>query len=191
MTETSEKLIERLCEVTSDIKNSFGGFSAEQLNWKPTRDQWSVAQCIEHLIATNESYFPKIKEAVEGDLKPNLWSRVPFWSGFVGYMIKRSVAPENTKKMKTFPVFEPSQSVVSDSIVEDFAQCQDKLSSLIRQTDHLDRSRITIVSPVSEKAPLKLATALEILVIHERRHYNQAQRVTGMEGFPNGSEVKD
>ncbi|MCO6511187.1 MAG: DinB family protein [Aridibacter famidurans] len=184
MTETSENLIARLCEVTSDVKSSFGGLTADQLNWKPLPDKWSVAQCIDHLITTNRAYFKRLEEVVGGDLRPNLWSRIPFWSGLVGYLIKRSVDPQNRKKMKTFPVFEPSQSDVPDSIIEDFADCQEKLMSYIRQTDHLDRKKIKIASPVSDKAPLTLASAFEILVIHERRHFDQAVEVTGTNGFP-------
>lgn len=190
MTETSEKLIERLCEVTSDVKNSFGGLTADQLNWKPLPDVWSIAQCIDHLITTNRAYFKRLEDVVGGDLRSNLWSRIPFWSGLVGYLIKRAVEPQNTKKTKTFPVFQPSQSDVPDSIVEDFAQCQEKLMSYVRQTDHLNRDKVKIVSPVSDKAPLPLADAFEILVIHERRHFQQAMAVAELNGFPGGSPAE-
>lgn len=179
-------MIERVCEVTSDVREAFGGLNADQLNWKPLPDTWSVAQCIDHLITTNRAYFDKIEKVVGGELRPNLWSRIPFWSGLVGYLIRRAVEPQNTKKTKTFPVFEPSQSDVPDTVVEDFAECQEKLMSYIRQTDHLDREKIKIVSPVSDKAPLTLADAFEILVIHERRHFQQAEAVMELNGFPDG-----
>lgn len=184
MTETSKNLIERICEVTSEVRKSFGGLTPEQLNWKPSADQWSVAQCLDHLITTNEAYFINVEKTAGDDFQPNIWSRIPFWSGLVGYLIKRSVDPENRKKMKTFGVFEPSASDVSDSIVEDFAECQEKLMSLVRQTDHLDRTKIKIASPVSEKVTLSLANAFEIIVIHERRHYYQALEVMGSGSFP-------
>ncbi|REJ79467.1 MAG: DinB family protein [Acidobacteria bacterium] len=190
MTETSQKLIERACEVTNDVREAFGHLSGEQLNWKPDPDSWSIAQCIDHLVTTNGEYFTKIEEAVGDDLRPNLWSRIPFWSGLVGYMIKRAVNPESTRKVKTFGVFQPAKSDVPDTIVEDFAESQEKLLSLIRQTDHLNRKKITLFSPVSDKAPLKLSTAFEVLVIHERRHFNQAVRVAEAPKFPGSTDFQ-
>ncbi|HUF03475.1 MAG TPA: DinB family protein [Aridibacter sp.] len=184
MTETSQQLIERVCEVTSDARDAFGQMTGDQLNWKPGPDKWSVAQCIDHLITTNRSYFEMIEKVVGGELQPNLWSRIPFWSGLVGYLIRRAVEPGSTRKVKTFPVFEPSQSDVPDTVVEDFAQCQERLMSYIRQTDHLDRDKVKLVSPVSDKVPLSLANAFEIIVIHERRHFQQAVAMTESDGFP-------
>lgn len=184
MTETSKNLIERICEVTSEVRSSFGDLLAEQLNWKPSPDEWSIAQCLDHLVTTNEAYFINVEKTAGDDFQPNIWSRIPFWSGLVGYLIKRSVDPENRKKMKTFGVFEPSASEVSESIVEDFSECQEKLMSLVRMTDHLDRAKIKIASPVSEKVTLTLANAFEIIVIHERRHYYQALEVMENESFP-------
>ena len=184
MTDTSKNLIERICEVTSEVRKSFGALSPGQLNWKPSADEWSVAQCLDHLMTTNEAYFARVEETVGEDFRPNIWSRIPFWSGLVGYLIKRSVDPDNRKKMKTFGVFEPSASEVADTIVEDFAESQERLMSLVRQTDHLDRLKIKIASPVSEKVTLSLANAFEIIVIHERRHYYQALEVMGSGSFP-------
>ncbi len=184
MTETSQNLIDRLCEVTSDVNRSFRELSAQQINWKPMPDVWSVAQCIDHLIATNSSYFERIESAAGDDFRPNAWSRIPFWSGFVGYMIKRSVDPANRKKMKTFPVFEPTASEYSASVLSDFEECQERLMSFIQKTDHLDRRKIKIASPVSRRVTLSLADAFEILVIHERRHFQQAVEVTELGAFP-------
>lgn len=184
MTETSENLINRICEVTEEFRGAFSDLSAKQLNWKPAPDMWSVAQCIDHLITTNEAYFEKIEKAAGDEFRNNAWSRIPFWSGLVGYLIKRAVDPANRKKTKTFPVFQPSSSEVADSIFEDFGDCQEKLMEYIRKTDHLDRRKVKIGSPVSDKVTLSLADAFEILVIHERRHYQQAVEVTELEAFP-------
>lgn len=191
MTDTSQHLIDRVCEITSDVKRTFGGLSGEQLNWKPSPEEWSIAQCIDHLKTTNESYFEKIEEAVDGDIAPNIWSRVPFWSGLIGYLIKRAVRPENTARIKTFAAFEPAQSDVVRTIIEHFAESQERLMSLIRRTDHLDRKKIKLFSPVSDKAPLSLATAFEILVIHERRHFDQAVRVMELKAFPGGEILEE
>ena len=43
--------------IALDAEKLFGSLSAEQLNWKPAPDRWSVAQCLEHLINTNLLHF--------------------------------------------------------------------------------------------------------------------------------------
>jgi len=35
----------------------FGDVTAHHLNWKPSAEQWSVAQCFDHLVTSNEAYF--------------------------------------------------------------------------------------------------------------------------------------
>jgi hypothetical protein len=34
------------------------------LNWKPGAGIWSVGECINHLVATNELYYKKMSESV-------------------------------------------------------------------------------------------------------------------------------
>ena len=45
--------------ISDDARASFGSLSGEQLNWKPAADSWSVAQCLDHLIRTNEQFYPE------------------------------------------------------------------------------------------------------------------------------------
>jgi hypothetical protein len=44
--------------ITDETRARFGRLSAQQLNWKPGADQWSVAQCFDHLVVTSGAYFP-------------------------------------------------------------------------------------------------------------------------------------
>ena len=44
--------------ISEKVGSTFGKLSAEQINWKPNAKSWSIGQCFEHLIVTNELYFP-------------------------------------------------------------------------------------------------------------------------------------
>src|SRR5262249_33934007 len=44
--------------IAVDAKALFGHLKLEQLNWKPSADSWSVSQCLEHLISSNQAYDP-------------------------------------------------------------------------------------------------------------------------------------
>lgn len=184
LSERSKELISRIDTLTEDVQRSFGGLSAGQLNWKPDGETWSVGQCIDHLITSNNVYFEKIAPVVEGTHRPNVWARIPLWSSIVGYMLRKAVDPESAKKTKTFTVFEPRQSDIPETVVRDFRENQERLKKLIVDTDGLDRSSVVISSPVSERVPVRLSDAFEVLALHERRHFDQAVRVTGLAAFP-------
>jgi len=58
----SEMLVETEA-VAADAQRAFGHLNAQQLNWKPGADSWSVAQCLEHLLTANYAMFPAITDS--------------------------------------------------------------------------------------------------------------------------------
>jgi hypothetical protein len=52
---------------------AFGYLTAHQLNWKPSADEWSVAQCFDHLVTSNEAYFTIFEKVLSGDKKNTFW----------------------------------------------------------------------------------------------------------------------
>jgi len=42
--------------LTEEIRSAFSNLDTEQINWKPSPKKWSVAQCLDHLIVTSQSY---------------------------------------------------------------------------------------------------------------------------------------
>ena len=53
--------------ITDETLAGFGDLTAQQLNWKPSADQWSVAQCFDHLVTANESFFPIFERVLSGE----------------------------------------------------------------------------------------------------------------------------
>ena len=47
-----------LSDISRQYLSEFGSLTNEQLNWKPNSTVWSIAQNLDHLIVTNESYYP-------------------------------------------------------------------------------------------------------------------------------------
>jgi hypothetical protein len=170
--------------VPDDAGSAFGALTSEQLNWKPSEKEWSIAQCFEHLIVTNELYFPNIQAVIDGEHRNNLYSKVPFVTDLIAAAMKYSMNPKQRRKMKTFSMFEPSTSDVTDTIIEDFAANQQRLIDMAAAVKHLDISRIKIAEPLSPALNLRLIDAFEILAMHARRHFDQAKRVMETPGFP-------
>ena len=168
-----------------DSKKEFGGLSAEQLNWKPSEKEWSVAQSFQHLIVTNELYFPNIQSAVDGRHRNNVYSKIPFVTDLISFAMKNSLNPKQSRKMKTFRMFQPSASNLPVTIIDDYVTNQNKLIDLVEASRHLDINRIKIAEPISPALNLRLGNAFEILAMHGERHFLQAKRLLEMDGFPN------
>jgi len=86
--------------------------------------------------------------------------------------------------MKAPKKFEPSQSDISSTIVEDFVTQQGKIIDGMKATSHLDLERTIITSPALNIVTYSLMDAYRIIVVHERRHFQQARRVTEESSFP-------
>jgi len=170
--------------ITKNVETVFGDLNFEQLNWKPNAKSWGVGQCFEHLIVTNNLYFPAIQKVIDGKHRNNFFSKIPLMVDLIAVVMKNSLNPEQKRKMKTFKIFEPAVSNVSETIIEDFAENQLKLIEMIEACKDFDAHQIKIAEPLSAALNLRLDDAFEILVMHEKRHFLQAERVMQTEGFP-------
>lgn len=170
--------------ISDEVREVFGDLSAEQLNWKPNDSEWSVGQCFEHLITTNDLYLANIQKVADGTHVNNWFSVIPLFPDLVGQQLKKAVSPDSPKKIKTFSIFEPSFSDISEGIIGDFGKNQERLISLMEAVKDRDLRKIKIVTPLSDAVNVRLSDAFEVIVMHERRHFNQAKRVLEAEGFP-------
>ncbi len=177
-------LLNRLTNMSTKVPLAFGQLTSEQLNWKPSPNQWSVGQCLDHLVTTNELYYALFDQALRGNHSRTFWEKLPLWPTLMGNMILKSVRPETRRKNKTFPVFEPAQSDVSMSIVAKLVASNDKIADYFRQSDHLNHQKVIITSPLAAQVTYNLKTVCQILVNHEERHFNQAKRVMELSEFP-------
>jgi DinB superfamily len=178
------RIISELEKVSDDVKKSFGNLSAKQINFKPSAKSWSIGQCFEHLIITNNLYFPAIQKVIDGNHRNNFFSKIPFATGLIYALMKNSLKPEQARKMKTFKIFEPASSNISATIFNDFAENNRKLIEMMEACKGLEIHKIKIPEPLNVALNLRLDDAFEILIIHEKRHFNQASRVLQFGDFP-------
>lgn len=181
----------RIQEVTSDLSalatkvtEQFGGFSEYQLNWKPSADSWSVAQCFDHLIKAHCLYFPVFQRLKAGDINPSLWERISPLSGWFGAWLIEALDPENTKKTKTSKKAEPSVSHLGGRIIEQYCEHQDQLIEHVQYiSGDINPEKTIITSPLLGFVTYSLDDCFTILVSHGERHFRQAKRVAEVDGF--------
>ena len=176
-------LIAATNNVASDAKNTFGSLTPAQLNWKPSAERWSVVQCFDHLLASNRGYFPIIESVLAGK-KRTFWQSMPVLPGMMGKLLIKSLDPVKGRNLKAPKNFQPAESDIGASVIDDFVAQQAMLVEKMKATEHLDLERIIINSPVASVVTYSLMDAYRVIVVHEARHFQQARRVTEESGFP-------
>ena len=176
-------LIAAANNIANEAKSTFGHLSPSQLNWKPSADRWSVAQCFDHLLTSHKGYLPIVESVLAGK-KRTLWESMPLLPGLIGKLMIKSLDPANTRKINAPARFQPAQSDVKASVIDDFAEQQSNIVEKMKATEHLDLEGIVITSPVTKVVTYSLMDAYRIIVVHAQRHFQQAKRVMDESGFP-------
>jgi len=176
--------LSELEKISENARNAFGNLSAAQINWKPSAESWSIGQCFEHLIKINSAYFPEFESIIKGEKKQNFWENNSPLSGFFGNLLFKSLSPKAERKLKAPKLARPSASDIAPTIIEDFVKHQAELADKIRRTENLDTKKIIITSPFIKAITYSLFDAYRIIATHEKRHFQQAERVMQADGFP-------
>lgn len=184
MNEQLDTVMQDARTIAADARSSFGSLSAAQLNWKPSAERWSIAQCFDHLITSNKGFFPVVESVLKGTKKTRFLERLPILPGLAGKLMIKSLDPASTRKFKAPKNFEPAQSNISAGIIDDFVAQQDKIIEGMKATSHLDLKRIVVTSPAVAFVTYSLMDAYRIIVVHEQRHFQQARRVAQEPAFP-------
>ena len=179
-------LVNSIKTIAGEARTTFGALSASQLNWQPSAERWSVAQCFEHLLTSNKGYLPVIDGVIAGR-KQTFWENMPLLPKLGGKLLIKTLDPASTRKLKAPKSFEPAQSDIRASIIDDFIAQQGTIVEKMKATERLDLERIVITSPAVSAVTYSLMDAYRIIVVHEQRHFQQAKRVTEEPAFPHSS----
>jgi len=164
-------------KTTQAFQTHFGQLTKKELNWKPNPTTWSIAQNIDHLITINRTYFPILTALKAGNYAVPFIAKFGFIVSFSGKMILDAVKPDRKKKIKTFPIWEPATSQISGDILVRFAKHQQQLKQEIEAAKTLVDKGTVISSPANQYIVYKLATAFDVIVLHEQRHLEQAKEL--------------
>lgn len=168
--------------VTRDVEETFSGLSAEQLNWKPAPESWSVGQCLDHLIKSNEEFYPELEKIAGGTRKNTLWQSWSPLSGIAGAFLVSTLKKDN-QKVKTNQKMTPPSEIPAD-IVDRFVRHQSEHIEKLRSASNADWNKVVLTSPFLKIMTYRMAKGIEALIEHEKRHVRQAKRVAALDGFP-------
>jgi hypothetical protein len=176
---TSDKMITGLLdeaeEISRVVKEKFSILTFVKLNYRTEKYAWSAAECLDHLIVTNNHYIPLIEKSLEKNFQSNGSSE--FKNTFAGKLLLSSTNPDNLKKRKTPRIFRPEVRLYTKDVVKTFLQQHKHIKQLIVKSQHKDICSIRVHSPVTRFLRFNLGECFQIILQHDWRHINQAGRI--------------
>jgi hypothetical protein len=174
MSEQIQQWHSKIDQLTKEFKERFGDMQADELNQKPNAQTWSIAENMKHLITVNESYYAVLEKVRESKYKKPFLGKFGFYVNLMGNTILKSVSPQNRKKIRTFPMWEPAVANVGSDIISEFVKHQNALKDKISSLETFLGKGTVISSPANPNIVYTLDKAFEIMIAHEERHLNQA-----------------
>lgn len=169
--------------VIRNTETTFGRLSTTQLNWKPDATRWSVAQCFQHLLTSNEMALRAGQSALNGN-RTTVWQRLPVLPGLLGRALIRSQAPEATGKYKAPSIVQPAASELSADVLRRFIDQQREAISWMQSLDERRAARANMASPFIKLITYSVLDGCRLMLAHDRRHFEQARRVMALPQFP-------
>jgi hypothetical protein len=173
-----------LDDVARDTQATFGGLDARQLNWRPEAARWSVAQCFEHLLTANRQMLQAAEAALDNAQPRTLWQRLPMLPGLVGRMLIRSQAPSTARKFTAPAKAQPATSDIAADVIQRFVEQHRDAVARVQTLDDRDAARAIMTSPFIKVVTYSVLDGWRLMLAHDRRHFEQARRVTQSPGFP-------
>jgi hypothetical protein len=173
-----------LDSVARDTQVTFGNLDARQLNWRPDASHWSVAQCFDHLLTTNRLVLQMAEDALNGASPRTIWQRLPVLPGILGRMLIRSQAPETARRFTAPRPARPSTSDIAPDVIERFVEQHRHAVARAQTLDEQEAARAIMTSPFVRAITYSVLDGWRLIFAHDRRHFEQARRVTQSPQFP-------
>jgi hypothetical protein len=168
-----------------EVRTRYAPLAQDQLRWRPSPENWSVGQCLQHLVVMDSLYLATLEAAIADARRRGLTDDGPYKGGLFGRWFTSQVGPQLTRKMKAPAKIAPGEAPgVPGDIAATFIAIQTRLLAAIEGASGIDLHRTRITSPVSAIVRLRAIDAMRSVVAHDRRHLNQAQRVVEAPDFP-------
>ncbi len=184
LTRTREQLVNEFLELDRIYSDLFKRCTREQLLWRPSNGGWSIAECIEHVARANSQYLPPLKTAIAkgGPPAPAQDYRLSPGGWFSAAFLKR-IGPQVTVKFKAPRKIRPL-SVDPEQAFQELRRGHLEIQELLAAKTQRDLNRIGFKNPFISALRFTVATGFLIMAAHGRRHIEQAERLSKLNGFP-------
>lgn len=170
------------------LKGKFGSLSAAQMNWKPSKDVWSIAEIFAHLNGYAAYYHPAFFDKMAKTrftIPKEIFNSSPL--GRSAWQSMKLGKQQNVKRKFNAPKnYNPilTTSLLNGSEVEQLLAGQHELLHVLEKAIAVNIRKVKVPISISKIIRLRLGDALLFVAYHNERHMQQAINLTKMSNFP-------
>lgn len=177
-------LIRQLDSADADARALVGLLTEEEAYWRPSKSQWSVAECLEHIAISAEMYLRSIDRALaSGWPSENGHTPGELRYGLVSRWLVKNIEPPPKTRIKTGRAYLPKGKKKLHEVLRRYLDGHQAVRQRIRAANGLDLVRTRVGHPSMPLLRFSLGAAFAILTGHARRHLWQAHRVVEHPSF--------
>lgn len=166
------------------LQEGFAHLNEEQLNWKPSASEWSVGQCLDHLVKTDSKYYDSMLNALDAARAKGYREGATYKHGFMARFMINAMRPESKLVVPVPKMLEPSTDPTGTDIVSRLGEQIANIHELLRGSEGIDLARAVFPSPFQKLMKVRVSDAFKILEIHDHRHLLQAENLMKRSDFP-------
>ena len=177
------ELLAKLTEITERnlaAAEAFRALPSSTLHRRPRPDAWNVLECLAHLNHYGNYYLPEIRRRIETTKYRQ--PRETYTSSWLGNKFAAGMKPgPQTRKISAMKSANPANfnPAPDESAVTEFIHQQKEILELLRLAAGVDLTRTKTGISLTNLIKLRLCDTLRVVVYHNWRHVEQAQRAVG------------
>ena len=174
--EEREKALALYDQAMKRTEEAVQGLSEEQLNFKPTPESWSIAECVEHLALSEDMFLQMLQKSLASPADPSKAPEQRLNDADVYDLIT-----DRQQKVKTSEPLEPTHKWESTkATMKSLKDSRKETNKFIQKTDQDLRSYYY-------EMPFGSLDAYQMLLFgagHQSRHNAQIQEIKNNPNFP-------
>lgn len=182
LTQSTPELLAALRQRTEEnlaLAETYQSLTTNQLTQRPDEGGWSVLECLDHLNHYAAYYLPEIQRAISASRHPAV---ATFTSSLLGNYFANGMKPgPKMRKIKTFSSADPVNfsNPTDRTALAIFLRDQKEILRLLDQAATVNLTKTKTGISITNWIKLRLGDTLRVVVYHNWRHLEQAQRVLG------------
>jgi hypothetical protein len=177
------RLIEDLNVAQDTLMGLISGMTDEQWTFKPNPDRWSVAECVEHIVRTEEAILGGIQAIMAGQRDPEWYSR----TNGKNELLRQAVLTRNPggagSTFKAPYEVSPTEHWDRAQGIREFYAAHGAVRAFVETTPR-EVKNVTMMNPFPEIGWLNAHDWLTLTALHVRRHSLQIAEVQADPKYP-------
>ena len=172
-----EQLAHELDAADADAAGLVAGLDQSHGAWRGEPGSWSIAECLDHLATANRVYLRAMQPAADRARREGRTRRRPALPGPLGRLFIKWMEPPVRRRGKAPRLIRPREQPPLETAYANFQRQQQQVRSFLETYADIDLAGVKFPNPFVSGLRWSLATGLNVITSHERRHLWQAWNV--------------